>query len=185
MKRIILYLLAALLANTALAAQEIVEIAPPHRAADTATQNIRRVSNDTGESPEIAAGETAILDRETNEWIVRPDPFPPMNRSWADLYMEGGWECMTLMTLCLVAMLFAAWKAPRWVAELGKLALLIGTFYLMTGMYGIFDLAGSNGIDLSFSILSSGYRVALIAPMYGMIIYGISLILRIALKPRI
>lgn len=189
MKRIILYLLAVLLAYSALAAQETVVIAPaPERTADTSTeaqQNVRRVPNTTGNIPKINADESAILDPETNEWIIKPNPWPTINRTLADLYMEGDWVCMTLMTLCLVAMLFAAWKAPNWIEELGKLALLIGSFYLMFGLYSLFDLVQSCGIDISFPILCSGLRVALIAPMYGMLIYGVSLVLRIALKPRI
>lgn len=189
MKRIILCLLAAMFACAALPAQEIITIAPAaSRSTDTTSEtprNVRRAPNETGKSPEIAAGEIAILDKEANEWIIEPNPYPTINRSLADLYMDGDWVCMTLMTLCLVAMLFAAWKAPNWTEELGKLALLIGSFYLMLGLYSLFDLVQSCGIDISFPILCSGLRVALIAPMYGMIIYGISLVLRIALKPRI
>lgn len=189
MKRIIFCLLAALLACAALAAQGTTVIAPALQpTADTTAetqQNVRRVPNTTGESPKIDAGEIAILDPDTNEWIIEPDPWPTTNRTLADLYMEGDWVCMTLMTLCLVTMLFAAWKAPNWIKELGKLALLTGTFYMMFGVYSIFDLVQSSGIDISFPILCSGFRVALIAPMYGMIIYGVSLILRIALQPRI
>lgn len=189
MKRITLCLLAAMFACAALPAQEIITIAPASsRSTDTTSEtprNVRRAPNEMGKSPEIAAGEIAILDKEANEWIIEPDPYPTINRSLADLYMDGDWVCMTLMTLCLVAMLFAAWKAPNWTEELGKLALLIGSFYLMLGLYSLFDLVQSCGIDISFPILCSGLRVALIAPMYGMIIYGISLVLRIALKPRI
>lgn len=189
MKRFTLCLLAAMLACTALSAQETVVIAPaPQQTAASATEtrpNIRRIPNETGKSPKIEAGESAILDRETNEWIVGPDPFPTENRTLAEIYMNGDWVCMTLMTLCLVAIFFAAWKAPNWVAELGKLALLIGSFYLMFGLYSLFDLIQSSGIEISFPILCTGLRVALIAPMYGILIYGISLVLRIALKNRI
>lgn len=189
MKRLIFCLLATMLACATLSAQETITIAPAaNRTADTTPdtqQNVRRIPNETGKSPKIDAGEIAILDKGTNEWIIEPDPFPTQKHSVAELYMQGGWGCMTLITLCLVAMLFAAWKAPNWIEELGKLALLIGCFYLMLGLYSIFHLIQSSGISISFTLLCGGLRVGLIAPMYGMLIYGVSLLLRLALKPRI
>ncbi len=96
---------------------------------------------------------------------------------------------MTLITLCLVAALLSAWKAPRWIKEFGLLALVLGFISLFSGIYDIAKLIGSEGIEigreLPSSILFSGLRAGLIAPMWGLIVYGITLILRIALKPRI
>ena len=40
-----------------------------------------------------------------------------------ELFMEGGPLGMALLTILLVLMLFAAWKAPAWVKEIGLAAL--------------------------------------------------------------
>ena len=90
----------------------------------------------------------------------------------------------------LIAMLFAAWKAPRWVKEAGLAALMLGWIYFMTGLYDISEIIGSSQLagissESKLAILFSGVRVTVIAPTYGMIVYCISLLLRIAVKPRI
>ena len=87
-------------------------------------------------------------------------------------------------------MLFAAWKAPRWVKEAGLAALMLGWIYFMTGLYDISEIIGSSQLagissESKLAILFSGVRVTVIAPTYGMIVYCISLLLRIAVKPRI
>ena len=43
-----------------------------------------------------------------------------------DLFVQGGTIGMSLLTVELICMLFAAWKAPAWVKEIGLLALLTG-----------------------------------------------------------
>ena len=52
------------------------------------------------------------------------------------LFMEGGPVFMAILTAVLAAMFFAAWKAPRWVKEIGAFALIFGifsTFLLIPG----------------------------------------------------
>ena len=44
---------------------------------------------------------------------------------------------MNVITLCLIAMCFAARKAPRWVKEIGLLALWTGFLSMMVGVYSI------------------------------------------------
>ena len=51
------------------------------------------------------------------------------------LYVEGGALGMSMITVCLVGMLFAAWKAPNWVKEIGIAALLIGIYWQWLGLY--------------------------------------------------
>lgn len=130
----------------------------------------------------IKTGEMTVTNAETGETT------PP--KSIADLYMEGGYIWMSMITICLIAMLFAAWKAPRWVKEAGLAALMLGWIYFMTGLYDISEIIGSGQLagissESKLAILFSGVRVTVIAPTYGMIVYCISLLLRIAVKPRI
>lgn len=136
----------------------------------------------------VEAGSISIVDPQTGEKETRTVYEAP-RKSLYMLYREGGYVCMTLITLCLVAAFLSAWKAPCWIKEFGQLALLLGIIYLLLGFYDIAKFIGSEGIeigkDVPSSILFSGLRVALIAPLYGLIVYGITLVLRIALKPRI
>ncbi|MDE5963500.1 MAG: hypothetical protein K2G58_05705 [Alistipes sp.] len=178
-------LLAVLAPSSAALAQEHVEIAAAPSVA-TASQDddvIRRIPYVQGESPEIGPDETAILNPEKTEWTVRkadrPEPTP-----LPSLYAQGGSNWMNVITLCLIAMCFAAWKAPRWVKEIGLLALWTGFLSMMVGVYGICHVVQSLGYPISFTLLCGGIRVALIAPLYGTIVYMVSLLLRIAVKPR-
>ena len=41
----------------------------------------------------------------------------------SQLFYDGGIFAMTVITVLFVALLIAAWKAPRWVREIGHLAL--------------------------------------------------------------
>lgn len=136
----------------------------------------------------VEAGSISIVNPQTGEKETRTVYEAPRESLYM-LYCEGGYVCMTLITLCLVAAFLSAWKAPRWIKEFGQLALLLGIIYLLLGFYDITKFIGSEGVeigkDVPSSILFSGLRVALIAPLYGLIVHGITLILRIALKPRI
>lgn len=41
---------------------------------------------------------------------------------------------MAILTAVLAAMFFAAWKAPRWVKEIGSFALVFGIFSTFLGI---------------------------------------------------
>ena len=116
---------------------------------------------------------------------IPASPIPPRLRPVSQLYQEGGYTWMTAVTLCLIAVLFSAWKAPNWVREFGRLAMLIGFLSMMVGFYSVSDLIQHTGYPISFTLLCGGLRVAFIAPLYGMIVYGISILVHLALKPRI
>jgi len=104
---------------------------------------------------------------------------------------------MATLTVLLVAIFFAAWKAPRWVKEIGKFALVFGFFSLMLGLRQMFTALQQVAMDLDSStvsgmfdlvspgVLLGGLKVALIPVLYGMIIYLISLVVRVILKPRL
>ncbi len=101
-----------------------------------------------------------------------------------DLFLAGGKLGMSILTAELICMLFAAWKAPAWVKEIGLLVLVTGIFYQFLGMFqafGVIQMAG----DISPSLLAGGFRVSFISVMYGMLIYAASLVIRMLQKPRI
>lgn len=112
------------------------------------------------------------------------------------IFMQGGAGYMTILTILLVAIFFAAWKAPRWIKEIGNFALVFGFLTYLIGMYQMFQAFQQVSSDLGegvsglFDLISpnvffGGMRIGLIPVFYGVIIYLISLIVRIVKKPRL
>lgn len=115
----------------------------------------------------------------TGEVVAQPLP----DTSLYELYQQGGVLFMSLITLCLVGVLLAAWKMPSRVKELGIAALVLGIVSWAVGMYQAMSVLQING-DISPSVLLGGAKVALIAPIWGCIVFIISLIVRIIQKPK-
>ena len=104
--------------------------------------------------------------------------------SLVDSFVNAGLGGMIIITLLLIALLVAAWKAPRWVKEIGIGALVFGIFWALLGMYQASDMFQITG-DVSPVILCGALKCVLISLIYGLIVYFISLIIRIIHKPRI
>ena len=112
------------------------------------------------------------------------------------LFIQGGAGIMTVLTVLLVAIFFAAWKAPRWIKEIGSFALVFGFLTLLIGLYQMFVALQQVAMDLgegvtgvfdliSPGVLFGGLKIALIPVFYGIIIYLISLVVCIIKKPRL
>ena len=111
------------------------------------------------------------------------------------LFLEGGPWFMSILTILLVAIFFAAWKAPRWVKEIGSIARALGFFSLLLGLRQMFDALQEIGdsreavtsvFDLvSPNVLFGGLKVAMIPVIYGIIIYIVSRIVCIVQKPKL
>ncbi len=100
------------------------------------------------------------------------------------LFVEGGAGWNTVLTLMLIALLLAAWKAPGWVKEIGLLALITGILGTVLGMMGAADSIVAAG-GVSTVLVWAGLRVAFITTLYGLVIYWLSLVIRIVQKPRL
>ena len=100
------------------------------------------------------------------------------------IFIAGGPVFMAILTVILVAIFFAAWKAPRWVKEIGACALVFGILSSMLGVMQMLDAVQQVG-EISTAVLCGGFKVTLIPTAYGMIIYMISLIIHISEKARI
>ena len=100
------------------------------------------------------------------------------------LFMEGGPVFMAILTAVLAGLFFAAWKAPRWVKEIGAFALVFGIFSTFLGIMQMLGAVQDIG-EIATGVLCGGMKVTLIPTAYGMTIYMVSLILRIVEKPRI
>ena len=91
---------------------------------------------------------------------------------------------MCLLTIILVFLFIAVWKAPAWVREIGNIALIVGVLSTLLGFAQAGDAIHKAG-DVSMALIASGIKVAFIPAIYGGFIYLVSLIMRIILKPRI
>lgn len=101
-----------------------------------------------------------------------------------DLFLSGGAGFMTIISLFLIALLIAAWKAPRWVKEIGIGALVVSVFSTLLGLYQMCDALQRVG-DVSSAVICGGLKVTMITTFYGLIVYFISLVIRVIQKPRI
>ena len=100
------------------------------------------------------------------------------------LFVEGGLVWMICISLFLIAIFIAAWKAPRWVKEIGIGALIFAIFGTLSGLAQMFDAIQMFG-DISPAVICGGLKVTLIPTFYGFIVYFVSLIIRVIQKPRI
>lgn len=91
---------------------------------------------------------------------------------------------MAILTILLVGIFFAAWKAPRWVKEIGAFALAFGFFSLILGLRQMFIYLEAHE-DVGFNIIAGGISVALIPVLYGVLIYLVSLVVRMIQKPKL
>ena len=112
------------------------------------------------------------------------------------LFIQGGAGIMTVLTVLLVAIFFAAWKVPRWIKEIGSFALVFGFLTLLIGLYQMFVALQQVAMDIgegvtgvfdliSPGVLFGGLKIALSPVFYGIIIYLVSLIVCLIKKPRL
>ena len=101
------------------------------------------------------------------------------------LFVSGGYGPMSVISILLIGMFFAAWKAPAWVKEIGLFALAFGIMWTIIGFIQIASILQATPDEISPNVIWGGVKVALIPIVYGFIVYLISLILRIIQKPRI
>ena len=112
--------------------------------------------------------------------MLEPEPGMTLSQT----FMAGGWHFMALITLALICALFAAWKAPAWVKPLGKVAIAIGILSFLMGGQDMADCCAKVGSGIPFSVYCSGFKVALIAPIYSIIVYVIITIADTVRRPR-
>lgn len=116
--------------------------------------------------------------------MVEAVPFERAPFSIVNFFVEGGLGGMIVITVLLIALLAAAWKAPNWVKEIGIAALVAGIFWTVCGLSqaaGVVQMVG----DISPAVVWGGIKVMTIPLLYGLVIYFLSLIIRIIQKPRI
>ena len=116
--------------------------------------------------------------------VSHPETIERAGFSIPRLFVEGGLGWMIVISLFLIALLIAAWKAPRWVKEIGIGALVFSIFGTLMGLAQVLDAIHLYG-DISVGVICGGLKVTLITTFYGLIVYFISLVIRVIQKPRI
>lgn len=116
--------------------------------------------------------------------VTHPETVERVRVSLGTLFVEGGLGFMIIISVFLILLFLAAWKAPRWVKEIGIGALVVSVFATLLGLFQVFDAVQRFG-DISFAVICGGLKVLMIPFFYGLIVYFISLIIRIIQKPRI
>ncbi len=116
--------------------------------------------------------------------VAQPETFERAGEPVTTLFVEGGLPGMIVISLLLIALFIAAWKAPRWVKEIGLGALTVSLFWMLWGLYQMLGIVQQVG-DVPFSVICGGLKITLISTCYGLIVYFISLVIRVIQKPRI
>ena len=97
------------------------------------------------------------------------------------LFNAGNPFVMGVLTLFLISLFLVAWRVPALVKEIGLLAMVFG---VTMQLYGVF-IACSAIIempDISLALIVGAFRVSLVSVIYGVVIYFISLIIRVVQK---
>lgn len=115
--------------------------------------------------------------------VSRPEIIEVQPWTLSRFFVEGGMTGMILISLMLIALFIAAWKAPRWVREIGIGALVLSVFLTLMGLFQLLGVTETFG-DIPFSVISGGLRVTMIPLFYGLIVYFISLVIRVVQTPR-
>lgn len=97
-------------------------------------------------------------------------------------FLQGGAFGMGILSLLLIGLCLAAWKAPAWVTNIGRIAAAFGILHALLGILGVLDgVVAAKGVP--FWLLCSGIKVAIIPVVYGFGIYILSQIFAIVSKP--
>jgi len=101
-----------------------------------------------------------------------------------DLFYAGGPIIMSIMTLLLFTLIFTLFRFQEWTTEIGLLALAVGVLGQVIGLYGMFEGIESFGGNVNQAMIAGGLKYSTISTIYGVIIYMISLVIRLINKPR-
>lgn len=101
------------------------------------------------------------------------------------LFIEGGIVTMSLLTLVLIAVLFAAWKAPRWVLGLGVMSVPIAAINSLAGMQQGFSSLAETGGDVSPMLVYGGFATMTIPYIYSATIVLVALAIWLMQRPKV
>jgi len=106
------------------------------------------------------------------------------NYNLVDYFFMGGSGPMTVLTIFLIGVLIASWKAPNWVRGIGFSALLASILWVLVTLVQMSSTL-MVAPDLSASIIWGGILCSLLPIVYGLFIYLISVLISTFQRPRI
>ena len=106
------------------------------------------------------------------------------NYNVVDYFFMGGSGPMTILTIFLIGVLIAAWKAPNWVRGIGFSALLASILWVTVTLVQMSQALMFNP-DVSATVVWGGILCSLLPIVYGLFIYLISVLISTFQKPRI
>ena len=105
-----------------------------------------------------------------------------------NLFALGGYLPMSIVTLLLVVLILAAWKAPAWVKEIGLIALALGFLWTTVGLIqhaNIMQFAETDeDVIVALNVIWAGLKCHLIPVVYCILVYIVSLVICIIKKIR-
>lgn len=103
--------------------------------------------------------------------------------SWVPkLFQQGGYFPMSVVTILLIALLLAAWKAPARVKEIGLITLSFGILWITIGTIKSGYTMQDEYLIVSPNLVWLGLKCWLTPVAYSIIVYIISLVIRIFRK---
>lgn len=96
-----------------------------------------------------------------------------------DLFYAGGPLFMGILTLLLATTIWAKIRAPHHLRTFGRLALAMGFLALMIGLFQLFEAVEAQHVDIHPALFAGGLKNAIIAPLYGTLIYIVSAVLQL------
>ena len=109
-----------------------------------------------------------------------------------DLFYMGGPLFMGILTLIFLAMLAVAFvngtpvlqkkegdveaKARKlaYIKSVGLFALIVGFLGQLIGLFSAFQAIELNAVEVSPTLLASGFKISMITTIYGVLIYALS-----------
>lgn len=106
------------------------------------------------------------------------------NYNLVDYFFMGGSGPMTILTIFLIGVLIAAWKAPKWVGGIGFSALLASILWVTVTLVQMSQTL-MIAPDISANVIWGGILCSLLPIVYGLFIYLVSMLISTFQKPRI
>lgn len=99
-------------------------------------------------------------------------------------FVEGNPLYMAILSLLLILLLLTAWKSPWKVKEVGLTALTLGIIFSLISLVQMADTIKAFGY-VGGAVIGGGISASMHSVIFGLIIYLISLIIRLIQKPRL
>lgn len=106
------------------------------------------------------------------------------NYNFLDYFFIGGSGPMTVLTIFLIGVFIAAWKAPNWVRDIGFGSVIASLCWVSITLVQMSKALMVNP-DVSATVVWGGILCSLIPIVYSMFIYLISVLISTFQKPRI